>query len=151
MDLSSLKPAAGSTKARKRVGRGSGSGLGNTSTRGSKGAKSRSGYSKKFGFEGGQNPLQRRLPKVGFNSPNRREYLIVSLSDLALLAEQKGLTEITPEELKAAGLIKKSATCPVKILANGELTQKITVRAHAFSAAAKEAIEKAGGTAEVLA
>lgn len=151
MDLSSLKPAAGSTKARKRVGRGTGSGLGNTSTRGSKGAKSRSGYSKKFGFEGGQNPLQRRLPKVGFNSPNRREYLIVSLSDLALLAEQKGLTEITPEELKAAGLIKKSATCPVKILANGELTQKITVRAHAFSAAAKEAIEKAGGTAEVLA
>lgn len=151
MDLSSLKPAAGATKARKRVGRGTGSGLGNTSTRGTKGAKSRSGYSKKFGFEGGQNPLQRRLPKVGFNSPNRREYLIVSLSDLALLAEQKGLTEITPEELKAAGLIKKSATCPVKILANGELTQKITVRAHAFSAAAKEAIEKAGGTAEVLA
>ena len=150
MDLSSLKPAAGATKARKRVGRGTGSGLGNTSTRGTKGAKSRSGYSKKFGFEGGQNPLQRRLPKVGFNSPNRREYTIISLSDLAQLAEQKGLTEITPEELKAAGLIKKSATAPVKILANGELSRKLTVRAHAFSATAKEAIEKAGGVAEVL-
>lgn len=150
MDLSSLKPAAGATKARKRVGRGTGSGLGNTSTRGTKGAKSRSGYSKKFGFEGGQNPLQRRLPKVGFNSPNRREYTIISLSDLAQLAEQKGLTEITPEELKAAGLIKKSDTAPVKILANGELSQKLTVRAHAFSATAKEAIEKAGGVAEVL-
>ena len=106
MDLSSLKPAAGATKARKRVGRGTGSGLGNTSTRGTKGAKSRSGYSKKFGFEGGQNPLQRRLPKVGFNSPNRREYTIISLSDLAQLAEQKGLTEITPEELVAAGLVQ---------------------------------------------
>lgn len=150
MDLSSLKPAAGATKARKRVGRGTGSGLGNTSTRGTKGAKSRSGYSKKFGFEGGQNPLQRRLPKVGFNSPNRREYTIISLSDLAQLAEQKGLTEITPEELKAAGLIKKSAIAPVKILANGELSQKLTVRAHAFSATAKEAIKKAGGVAEVL-
>lgn len=150
MDLSSLKPAAGATKARKRVGRGTGSGLGNTSTRGTKGAKSRSGYSKKFGFEGGQNPLQRRLPKVGFNSPNRREYTIISLSDLAQLAEQKGLTEITPEELMAAGLVKKSATAPIKILANGELSQKLTVRAHAFSATAKEAIEKAGGVAEVL-
>lgn len=150
MDLSSLKPAAGATKARKRVGRGTGSGLGNSSTRGTKGAKSRSGYSKKFGFEGGQNPLQRRLPKVGFNSPNRREYDIVSLSDLSLLAEKKGLTEITPEELIAAGLVKKSSTAPVKILANGELSQKLTVRAHAFSAAAKEAIEKAGGVAEVL-
>ena len=150
MDLSSLKPAAGATKARKRVGRGTGSGLGNTSTRGTKGAKSRSGYSKKFGFEGGQNPLQRRLPKVGFNSPNRREYTIISLSDLAQLAEQKGLTEITPEALKAAGLVKKSATAPIKILANGELSQKLTVRAHAFSATAKEAIEKAGGVAEVL-
>lgn len=151
MDLSSLKPAAGSTKARKRVGRGVGSGRGNTSTRGTKGAKSRSGYSKKIGFEGGQNPLQRRLPKVGFRSPNRREYLIVNLSDLARVAEQKGLTEVTVEELRAAGLVKKSASAPVKVLAKGELTQKLTVRAHAFSAAAKEAIEKAGGTAEVIA
>lgn len=151
MDLSSLKPAAGSTKARKRVGRGVGSGRGNTSTRGTKGAKSRSGYSKKIGFEGGQNPLQRRLPKVGFRSPNRREYLIVNLSDLARVAEQRGLTEVTVEELRAAGLVKKSASAPVKVLAKGELTQKLTVRAHAFSAAAKEAIEKAGGTAEVIA
>lgn len=151
MDLSSLTPAPGATKARKRVGRGNGSGLGNTSTRGTKGAKSRSGYSKKIGFEGGQNPLQRRLPKVGFNSPNRREYDIVSLGSLAALAEKRSLTEITPDELKAAGLIKKSGDRPVKVLSDGELTQKLTVRAHAFSSAAKEAIEKAGGTAEVLA
>lgn len=151
MDLSSLKPAAGSTKTRKRVGRGQASGRGGSSTRGTKGAKSRSGYSKKFGFEGGQNPLQRRLPKVGFNAPNRRIYQIVNLSDLALLAEKQNLTEITPEELKAAGLIKKGGDCPVKVLANGELTKQLTVRAHAFSATAKEAIEKAGGTTEVIA
>lgn len=148
MDLSNLKPAEGSVKIRKRVGRGAGSGLGGTSTRGHKGAKSRSGYSKKIGFEGGQMPMQRRLPKYGFNNINRVEYKAINLSTLQALATEKKLDKIGIEELVAAGYI--SGKSLVKILAKGELTSKIEVTAHAFSAAAKEAIEKAGGSAVTL-
>ncbi len=148
MDLSNLKPAEGSVKIRKRVGRGAGSGLGGTSTRGHKGAKSRSGYSKKIGFEGGQMPMQRRLPKYGFNNINRVEYKAVNLSTLQTLATDKGLDKIGVEDLVAAGYVSKKAL--VKILAKGEITSKLEVTAHAFSAAAKEAIEKAGGSAVTL-
>lgn len=148
MDLSNLKPAEGSVKIRKRVGRGAGSGLGGTSTRGHKGAKSRSGYSKKIGFEGGQMPMQRRLPKYGFNNINRVEYKAINLSTLQTLATEKNLDKIGIEELVAAGYV--SGKSLVKILAKGELTSKIEVTAHAFSAAAKEAIEKAGGSAVTL-
>ncbi len=148
MDLSNLKPAEGSVKIRKRVGRGAGSGLGGTSTRGHKGAKSRSGYSKKIGFEGGQMPMQRRLPKYGFNNINRVEYKAINLSILQALATEKNLDKIGIEELVAAGYV--SGKSLVKILAKGELTSKIEVTAHAFSAAAKEAIEKAGGSAVTL-
>ena len=148
MDLSNLKPAEGSVKIRKRVGRGAGSGLGGTSTRGHKGAKSRSGYSKKIGFEGGQMPMQRRLPKYGFNNINRVEYKAINLSTLQALATEKKLDKIGIEELVAAGYV--SGKSLVKILAKGELTSKIEVTAHAFSAAAKEAIEKAGGSAITL-
>ncbi|MBQ6732129.1 MAG: 50S ribosomal protein L15 [Paludibacteraceae bacterium] len=148
MDLSNLKPAEGSVKIRKRVGRGAGSGLGGTSTRGHKGAKSRSGYSKKIGFEGGQMPMQRRLPKYGFNNINRVEYKAINLSTLQALATEKNLDKIGVEELVAAGYV--SGKSLVKILAKGELTSKIEVTAHAFSAAAKEAIEKAGGSAVTL-
>ncbi|MBO6035244.1 MAG: 50S ribosomal protein L15 [Paludibacteraceae bacterium] len=148
MDLSNLKPAEGSVKIRKRVGRGAGSGLGGTSTRGHKGAKSRSGYSKKIGFEGGQMPMQRRLPKYGFNNINRVEYKAINLSTLQALATEKKLDKIGIEELVAAGYV--SGKSLVKILAKGELTSKIEVTAHAFSAAAKEAIEKAGGSTVTL-
>ena len=148
MDLSNLKPDEGSVKIRKRVGRGAGSGLGGTSTRGHKGAKSRSGYSKKIGFEGGQMPMQRRLPKYGFNNINRVEYKAINLSTLQALATEKKLDKIGIEELVAAGYV--SGKSLVKILAKGELTSKIEVTAHAFSAAAKEAIEKAGGSAVTL-
>ncbi len=148
MDLSNLKPAEGSVKIRKRVGRGAGSGLGGTSTRGHKGAKSRSGYSKKIGFEGGQMPMQRRLPKYGFNNINRVEYKAINLSTLQALATEKNLDKIGIDELVAAGYV--SGKSLVKILAKGELTSKIEVTAHAFSAAAKEAIEKAGGSAVTL-
>ncbi len=148
MDLSNLKPAEGSVKIRKRVGRGAGSGLGGTSTRGHKGAKSRSGYSKKIGFEGGQMPMQRRLPKYGFNNINRVEYKAINLSTLQALATEKNLDKIGVDELVAAGYV--SGKSLVKILAKGELTSKIEVTAHAFSAAAKEAIEKAGGSAVTL-
>lgn len=148
MNLSNLKPAEGSTKTRKRVGRGPGSGLGGTSTRGHKGAKSRSGYSQKFGFEGGQMPLQRRLPKFGFRSPNRVEYSAINLSVLNDIATAHNLTEVSFDDLVKSGRVSKNAL--VKILGNGELTVKLTVHAHAFSASAKEAIEKAGGEAIVL-
>lgn len=144
MDLSNLKPAEGSTKTRKRIGRGSGSGKGGTSTRGHKGAKSRSGYSKKVGFEGGQMPLQRRLPKFGFNPLKRVEYKAINLETLQELAEAKNLTQITPEVLKEAGLISRKHT--VKILGRGVLTAKLEVTAHAFSKTAEEAITSAGGT-----
>lgn len=144
MKLNNLKPAEGAVKARKRIGRGTGSGRGGTSTRGHKGAKSRSGYSKKIGFEGGQMPLQRRVPKYGFKNINRVEYKAINLSTLQALAESKSLETINIQALVAAGFI--SSTQLVKVLANGTLTAKLTVEAHAFSQKATEAIEAAGGT-----
>jgi len=148
MDLSNLKPAEGSTKTRKRIGRGSGSGKGGTSTRGHKGAKSRSGYSKKVGFEGGQMPLQRRLPKFGFKPLKRVEYKAINLETLQELAETKKLTQISPEVLREAGLI--SSKHLVKILGRGTLSAKLEVMAHAFSKTAEDAITSAGGTAVKL-
>ncbi len=144
MKLNNLKPAEGAVKARKRIGRGTGSGRGGTSTRGHKGAKSRSGYSKKIGFEGGQMPLQRRVPKYGFKNINRVEYKAINLSTLQALAESKSLETINIQALIAAGFV--SSTQLVKILANGTLTAKLTVEAHAFSQKAVEAIEAVGGT-----
>lgn len=144
MELHTLKPAAGSVHSQKRIGRGAGSGLGGTSTRGHKGAKSRSGYSKKIGFEGGQMPIQRRLPKYGFKNINRVEYKAVNLSVLQALAEAKQLEKIGLAELHEAGFIGKNAK--VKILGNGELKAKLTVEANAFSAVAEKAITEAGGT-----
>lgn len=148
MNLSNLKPAKGATKARKRIGRGEGSGRGGTSTRGHKGAKSRSGYSRKLGFEGGQMPLQRRLPKFGFKPLKRTEYKAVNLETLQELADNKQITKIDPEVLKKAGLI--SSKHLVKILGRGTLTAKLDVEAHAFSKTAEEAITSAGGTAVKL-
>ncbi|MCM1310333.1 MAG: 50S ribosomal protein L15 [Bacteroides sp.] len=147
MELNNLKPAVGSTKNKTRKGRGPGSGKGGTSTRGHKGAKSRSGYSRKIGFEGGQMPLQRRLPKFGFNSLNRVSYKAINLSEIEALAA-KGVETITPEVLVENGLAAKGEL--VKILAKGALTHKVTVSANAFSAAAKAAIEAAGGEATEL-
>ena len=144
MKLNNLKPAEGAVKARKRIGRGTGSGRGGTSTRGHKGAKSRSGYSKKIGFEGGQMPLQRRVPKYGFKNINRVEYKAINLSTLQALAESKSLETINIQALVAAGFISSKQL--VKVLANGTLTAKLTVEAHAFSQKAAEAIEAAGGT-----
>ncbi|MCW3804298.1 50S ribosomal protein L15 [Plebeiibacterium marinum] len=144
MDLSNLKPAEGSTKNKKRIGRGQGSGRGGTSTRGHKGAKSRSGYSKKIGFEGGQMPLQRRVPKFGFKNINRVEYKAINLDLLQGLAEKKNLTVIDIEALLEAGFINKNDR--VKILGNGNITTKIEVKAHAFSKSAVSAIEAAQGT-----
>ena len=144
MNLSNLTPAAGSTFTRKRIGRGTGSGLGGTSTQGHKGQKSRSGYSKKIGFEGGQMPIQRRLPKFGFKNVNRVEFKAINLETLQLLAENKKLTKIGLVELREAGFLSKTAL--VKILGNGVLTVKIEVEANAFSKSAEEAIVAAGGT-----
>ncbi len=144
MNLSNLKPAAGSTKTRKRIGRGPGSGLGGTSTRGHKGAKSRSGYSKKIGFEGGQMPIQRRLPKFGFKNINRVEYKAINISTLQQLAEAQNLTRVGIQDLITAGFISKSQL--VKILGNGNLSVKLEVEAHAFSKSAEEAIQAVGGT-----
>jgi len=144
MDLSNLQPNAGSVKTRKRIGRGPGSGKGGTSTRGHKGAKSRSGYKRKIGFEGGQMPLQRRLPKFGFKPLDRIEYRPINLEVLELLATEKGLKKIGMEELVAAGRASRKSL--VKILGKGTLTVALTVEAHAFSKSAQEAIEKAGGT-----
>ena len=148
MKLNNLKPANGSTQSRKRIGRGPGSGLGGTSTRGHKGAKARSGYSKKIGFEGGQMPLQRRVPKFGFKNINRVEYKAINLSTLQSLAEAKGLAQIGVEELVAAGFISNNQL--VKILGNGTVTAKLDVVAHAFSKTAEEAIVAAGGTVTKL-
>ena len=144
MNLSNLKPAAGSTKTRKRIGRGTGSGLGGTSTRGHKGQKSRSGYSKKIGFEGGQMPIQRRLPKFGFKNINRVEYKAINLEILQQLADAQQITKIGIQELVSAGFVSKKQL--VKILAKGEITSSLEVTAHAFSKTAEEAIVKAGGT-----
>lgn len=148
MKLHNLKPAAGSTHSRRRIGRGPGSGLGGTSTRGHKGAKARSGYKRKIGFEGGQMPLQRRVPKAGFKNINHKEYFAVNLSTLQALAESKGLNKIGIEELKAAGVL--SGTKLVKILGNGELKAKIDVEANAFSKTAEEAIKAVGGNATII-
>ncbi len=148
MNLSNLTPAKGSTHSQKRIGRGQGSGHGGTSTRGHKGAKSRSGYSRKFGFEGGQMPLQRRVPKFRFNNINRTEYKAINIEVLQALAEKGNLSEINPEVLFAAGLVAKNDL--VKILGNGALTTKIDVKAHAFSKSAVAAIEAAQGTVEKL-
>ena len=144
MKLNNLKPAEGSVKARKRIGRGTGSGRGGTSTRGHKGAKSRSGYKTKIGFEGGQMPLQRRVPKFGFKNVNRVEYKAINLSTLQALAEKNSLEVINIETLVAAGFISSGQL--VKILANGTLSAKLTVEANAFSQKAVEAIEAVGGT-----
>lgn len=144
MELNTIQPAVGSNKKKKRIGRGPGSGKGGTSTRGHKGAKSRSGYSRKIGFEGGQMPLQRRLPKFGFKPLQRTEYKAVNLADLEVLAANANLDKITPAELIAAGMVNGKQ--PVKILANGTLTKKLEVVANAFSAAAEKAITEAGGT-----
>lgn len=148
MDLSNIKPAQGSTKANKRLGRGQGSGGGGTATRGHKGAKSRSGYSRKIGFEGGQMPLQRVVPKFGFKNINRVEYKAINLDVLQQLAENKNLTTIDHQSLIEAGVTSKNQK--VKILGGGVLTLKLDVKAHAFSKSAKEAIEKVEGTTEII-
>ena len=144
MDLSNLQPAVGSVKRSTRIGRGPGSGKGGTSTRGHKGAKSRSGYSRKIGFEGGQMPLQRRLPKFGFKNINRVEYKAINLDLIDALAEAKNLQKVGFDELRAAGYINRNQL--VKILANGSVKRALTVEANAFSAAAQAAIEAAGGS-----
>ena len=144
MELNNISPAVGSTKTRKRIGRGAGSGRGGTSTRGHKGAKSRSGYSRKIGFEGGQMPLQRRLPKFGFKNINRVEYKAINVGLLQTMAEARNITKIGIEELRQAGYINKHQL--VKILAEGTITLAIQVEANAFSAAAQKAIEAAGGS-----
>lgn len=147
MKLDNLKPAAGATKNTKRVGRGQGSGKGGTATRGTKGAKARAGYSHKIGFEGGQMPLQRRLPKFGFKNPTRVEYQAVSLSALQAIAEAAKVSEIDTNLIKTYGFAAK--TDLVKVLANGEITAAITVTADAFSKTAIAKIEAAGGKAIV--
>ena len=146
MDLSNLRPAAGSVKSNTRRGRGVGSGSGRTASRGHKGAKSRSGYKSKRGFEGGQMPLQMRLPKRGFKSPNRVEYVPLNVGQLQAISEKHGVTDITPEKLRDLGIIRK--TDLVKVLGTGELTAALTVKADKFSAKAAELITAAGGTAE---
>ena len=148
MKLNTLTPAAGSTHSRRRIGRGPGSGLGGTSTRGHKGAKARSGYKKKIGFEGGQMPLQRRIPKAGFKNVNHKEYFAVNLSTLQALAEAKSLTKITIVDLKEAGLTNGKEL--VKMLGNGELKAKIDVEANAFSKSAEEAIKAVGGSTTII-
>lgn len=148
MKLNNLKPAAGSIHSRRRLGRGPGSGLGGTSTRGHKGAKARSGYKRKIGFEGGQMPLQRRIPKSGFKNINHKEYFAVNLYVLQKLVEEKNLTKVGIAELKAAGLTNGKEL--VKILGTGELTKKIEVEANAFSKTAEEAIKAVGGNATII-
>jgi large subunit ribosomal protein L15 len=148
MDLSNLKPAEGSIKKSKRIGRGQGSGRGGTSTRGHKGAQSRSGYSKKIGFEGGQMPLARRLPKFGFKNFNRVEYKGINLDVLQTIAEKQNITAITQEVLVKSGYVSKNDR--IKILGRGELKAKLDVTVHAFSATAKKAIEATGGIANTL-
>jgi large subunit ribosomal protein L15 len=148
MDLSNLKPAKGSTKSSKRIGRGQGSGKGGTSTRGHKGAKSRSGYSKKLGFEGGQMPIARRLPKFGFKNFNRVEYKGINLDVLQQIAEKQNVQVITHEVLVKSGYVSKSEL--IKILGRGELKAKLEVTAHGYSAKAKKAIEDLGGIANII-
>jgi large subunit ribosomal protein L15 len=148
MDLSSLKPAKGSIKKEKRIGRGQGSGRGGTSTKGHKGGQSRAGYKTKMGFEGGQMPLQRRVPKFGFTNINRKEFKGINISTLQSLAESRSLKVIGVDTLLEAGLIAKKDL--VKILGNGKLTSKLDIKAHAFSKSAKAAIEALQGTATII-
>lgn len=148
MKLHTLKPAEGSVKNKKRIGRGQGSGRGGTSTRGHKGAKSRSGYSRKIGFEGGQMPLQRRLPKFGFTNPNRVEYKAVNLDDLQAIVEKTKAKKVDVQLLVDNGIVGKKDL--VKILGRGELKAKVEVEVHKFSAAAQSAIEAAGGKVVTL-
>lgn len=148
MDLHTLKPAKGSVRTNKRLGRGTGSGFGGTASRGHKGAKSRSGYKRKSGFEGGQMPLQRRVPKFGFRSPNRVEYNAINVSSLQALFEKLGEEVISITLLQKHGLVGKNDK--VKILGNGELSAKISVEAHAFSASAEKMITEAGGSVKKL-
>jgi large subunit ribosomal protein L15 len=148
ISLHNLKPAEGSTKTRKRVGRGQGSGSGGTSGKGHKGAKSRSGYKSKRGFEGGQMPLQRRIPKRGFNNPFKEIYQVINLAKLQEIADKHNITEFNYEVFRTMRLISKFEK--IKVLANGELKTSITISAHAFSDKAKEAIEKLGGKTTVI-
>ena len=148
MNLNNIKPAAGSTHSQKRIGRGQGSGYGGTSTKGHKGQKSRAGYSQKIGFEGGQMPLQRRLPKFGFNNVNRKEYRAINLDTIQALADSKKITEITKDVLVENGLAKKSEI--VKIMGRGELSAAVSISANKFTKSAEEAISKAGGKAITL-
>ena len=148
MKLHTLKPSEGSIGREKRIGRGEGSGHGGTSTRGHKGAQSRSGYSRKLGFEGGQMPIQRRLPKFGFNNPNKVEYKAVNLASLQALSEKTGFTTITVETMIENGLISKKDL--VKVLGNGELTAKLDVTANAFSKSAVAKIEAAQGSTTII-
>ena len=148
MNLSNLKPAAGSVKTRKRIGRGAGSGKGGTATRGNKGAKARSGYHAKIGYEGGQMPLYRRVPKFGFKNINRIEYVGINIDTLNALAESKNITDFSVEVFKQNGLI--SGKDKIKILGRGELAKAVNVTAHAFSATAKKAIEEKGGVATII-
>ena len=149
MDLSNLKPAKGATKKEKRIGRGQGSGRGGTATKGHKGAQSRSGYSSKRGFEGGQMPLVRRVPKFGFTNPTRVEYKGINLDALQALAESKGLKVLDPAVLHANGLIARNEK--LKVLGRGEVKGALNITAHAFSATAKAAIEAKGGSVQVIA
>lgn len=148
MNLSNLKPADGSVKHSKRIGRGAGSGKGGTATRGNKGAKARSGYHQKVGFEGGQMPLYRRVPKFGFKNLNRVEYVGINIDTINALAESKNITDFNIDVLKQNGLI--SGKDRIKILGRGELSKAVNVTAHAFSATAKKAIEDKGGVATVI-
>jgi large subunit ribosomal protein L15 len=148
MNLSNLKPAKGSNRSKRRLGRGEGSGFGDTAGRGHKGAKSRSGYTKKRGFEGGQMPIQRRLPKFGFTNPNRVAYRGINIDVIERLANEKKIDTFSPEVFAENGLASKKDL--IKILGRGELNAKVTVTAHAFSASAKEAIEGKGGEAKTL-
>lgn len=148
MELSNLKPAEGSIKSKKRIGRGQGSGRGGTSTRGHKGAKSRSGFKNKPAFEGGQMPIQRRLPKFGFKNVNRKEFTSLNLDKLQELIDKNKWAKVDIETLRGAGLISK--TEKVKVLARGEIKAKVELEVHAISAAAKEAIEKQGGSVKLV-
>ena len=148
MDLSKLTPAKRSRKSRKRIARGQGSGFGGTATRGHKGAKSRSGYSRKVGFEGGQMPLIRRMPKFGFKNRNKIQYRVINLSVIEKFVTDNNVLEVDFDVLKAAGFVSKNDI--VKILGNGNITKKVKVTAHAFSKSAKEAIENAGGEVVII-
>ena len=148
MNLNNIRPAAGSTHSTKRIGRGQGSGKGGTAGKGHKGQKARAGYSQKIGFEGGQMPLQRRLPKFGFNNVNRKEYRGINIDTLQLLADSKNITEITQDILVENGLAKKNEI--VKIMGRGELKSGVSISAHKFTKSAEEAISKAGGKAITL-